>query len=333
MNFDSYTLQPTIEIRELTNELAVFKVSNVDTSIANAVRRVMIAEVPTLAIDIVEIENNTTVLHDEFIAHRLGLIPIQTPDYKDEQKSVRYMDDMNYTRDCSCDVGCEKCNVVFELDVTCRDHETLEVTSKDLRVSSKNHPQVRALYGSASGGDDYTAMMTDREEPGILIVKLRKNQQIKLKAIAKKGVGKEHAKWTPTATVTYSIMPEITLNEELIAALSRDQKSEFVESCPTRVYALTNVNNTDRVIVNDLEACTYCNECVLKAQEWGLDTLVQVREKGSRAGNLREFVFTVESTGALSARTIVEMSFESLMKKLTRLKDEIDNLSSSNMPE
>ena len=100
MNFDSDTLQPTIEIRETSHDLTVFKLSNVDTSIANALRRVMIAEVPTLAIDIVEIENNTTVLHDEFIAHRLGLIPIQTPDYKDEQKSIRYMDDMNYNRVC-----------------------------------------------------------------------------------------------------------------------------------------------------------------------------------------------------------------------------------------
>ena len=61
----SYARKPQIRIRKLTSSYCEFVLSNTDVSVANALRRVMIAEVPTIAIDLVEIENNTTVLNDE----------------------------------------------------------------------------------------------------------------------------------------------------------------------------------------------------------------------------------------------------------------------------
>lgn len=63
-------------IRHLEADNCEFVLSGTDASIANALRRVMLVDVPTIAIDLVEIEANSTVLNDEFIAHRLGLIPI-----------------------------------------------------------------------------------------------------------------------------------------------------------------------------------------------------------------------------------------------------------------
>ena len=67
---------PRVDVRRLDKNYCEFLLTNTDASAANALRRVMLADVPTIAIDLVEIEINTTVLNDEFIAHRLGLIPL-----------------------------------------------------------------------------------------------------------------------------------------------------------------------------------------------------------------------------------------------------------------
>ena len=52
-----------------------FDLSGVDVSFANALRRIMLAEVPTMAIETVYVEENDGVIQDEVLAHRLGLAP------------------------------------------------------------------------------------------------------------------------------------------------------------------------------------------------------------------------------------------------------------------
>lgn len=64
---------PKMSVRSLTDDRMEFVLSQTDTSVANALRRTMIAEVATIAVDLVEMETNSSALNDEFIAHRLGL--------------------------------------------------------------------------------------------------------------------------------------------------------------------------------------------------------------------------------------------------------------------
>ena len=65
-----------MEVTTLSNRSVEFDMVGVDASIANAFRRVMIAEVPSICIEHVYVWDNTSVMQDEVLAHRLGLIPL-----------------------------------------------------------------------------------------------------------------------------------------------------------------------------------------------------------------------------------------------------------------
>src|ERR1700753_1923044 len=116
MNLDGSENRPDINIQDYKNAPhADFILHNVDLAFANSLRRVMLSEIPTLAIDLVEVESNTSVLPDEFLAHRLGLVPL----------SARNIDDVRYSRDCDCDQYCEWCSVVLTLNARCTGDEIM----------------------------------------------------------------------------------------------------------------------------------------------------------------------------------------------------------------
>ncbi|KAI5197005.1 insert subdomain of RNA polymerase alpha subunit [Aureobasidium subglaciale] len=191
---------PRINISETTPISAKFVLSNTTLSLANSVRRVMHAEVPTLAIDLVEVESNTSVLADEFLAHRLGLIPL----------SANNIDDMLATRDCDCDGYCENCAVVLRLSAVNRNSdETVKVFAKDLYIDA-SFSQYRP-NADTDGPQRGAPVIMDPDGNGPLICKLRRNQELKLRCIAKKGIAKEHAKWMPTAAISFEYDPHNAL--------------------------------------------------------------------------------------------------------------------------
>lgn len=133
-----------MKIREMKDDFVKFELRDTDASMANALRRVMIAEVPTIAIDLVEIEVNSSVLNDEFIAHRLGLIPLTS----DRAMSMRFSRDCDA---CDGDGQCEFCSVEFHLRAKCMSDQTLDVTSKDLYTP--DHTVVPVDFSDPAGDE------------------------------------------------------------------------------------------------------------------------------------------------------------------------------------
>jgi len=286
---------PKIEILELTGDTIKFLLTDTDASVANSLRRVMMAEVPTMAIDMVEITTNSTVMHDQYLAHRLGLLPLDS----------RRANEFAYNRDCSCGDECSNCSVNFTLDVANVEgkENVLDVTTKHLRLQNVETAKDVKVYEPAGASRD-----------PILITKLAKNQAVKLRATAKKGIGKEHAKWIP-CMATFQYDPDVRLNEDDLRRLSEEQKELLVKSCPTQVYSY---DQQTGLIAIDARKCMYCEECVRKAEAFDVPDLVSITQKPDR------FIFTVEATGALPPHQIVLTAFETIKQKIAGLLPDVN---------
>jgi DNA-directed RNA polymerase subunit D len=146
-------------------ELFIVKFSNIHNSIVNGIRRTILDDVPTFAIEEVEFVKNDSPLYDETVAHRLGLIPLKT-----DLKSY------NFKNSCSCGgVGCALCEVKLSLSANSEGY----VKSSELR------------------SDDPQIVPVDTNIP---ITRLFKDQELEFTAKAILGTGREHAKWAPAHT-------------------------------------------------------------------------------------------------------------------------------------
>ena len=136
------------------------------------------------------------MLADEFICHRLGLVPLK----------ARAADEMLYARDCDCEQYCENCSVVLSLHARCTGDDVMKVFARDLVVVAGGLGSRMAL-GARQNEALGAPVIADPDGFGALICKLKKNQELRLRCIAKKGIAKEHAKWAPTAAVGFEYDP------------------------------------------------------------------------------------------------------------------------------
>jgi NAD-dependent dihydropyrimidine dehydrogenase PreA subunit len=96
---------------------------------------------------------------------------------------------------------------------------------------------------------------------------------------------------------------------------TEEQKAALVDCCPTEVFAME--EHSGAVVITDVSACIFCKECIYTLEDFRRspeDKLaVEVRHSPDR------FTFTVETTGALYAKEVVQDALVQLTEKLGRL--------------
>ncbi|KAM0687887.1 RNA polymerase II subunit 3 [Conglomerata obtusa] len=159
---------PHIKLHKKEKNYVSFTITDTSPAFANSLRRILLGEVPTVTLDIIQIISNSSVLPDDLLVHRLGLIPMYK--YKD----------LSYSKDCNCDSFCSNCAIECTLNVV-NEHASDVLVVKSSEIKCNN----QAVFGDA------------------VIAKLAPHQEINIIAHARKGVGMVNAKWCPVTAVEF----------------------------------------------------------------------------------------------------------------------------------
>lgn len=211
-----------IEVLEKDETNIRVAVRDADVPLMNALRRIGLAEVPAMAIDEVVMIENSSILQDEMIAHRLGLVPLKTD-----------LDNYTLPEDCECksEFGCGQCRVT-------------------LTLNAESNEGTRTVYSGELVSENPSIVPVTGKIP---VIKLAKGQKLKLEAYARLGKGKDHAKWQPVCVCAYKYYPKIDLPAGKCADCTK-----CVDICPKKVLAMKG----EKVAVRDILACNMCMDCV-----------------------------------------------------------------------
>lgn len=321
----------------------VFELIHVDVSFVNALRRILIAEVPSVALETIYLWNNSSILHDEVLAHRLGLIPLNI----DARKLDHVLEDGQAT---------DRNTVVFSLKVSCPKKEpssgeetqpklspsTSEPYPDDLVVPPSadqplpeptqkksiypsNRPYTMHVYSKSliwepQGEQSTTLPNTKVVYDDILLCKLRPGQTIQLEAHGRKSNGKDHAKYSPVCTASYRLMPCIELLHDIYDNLAE----ELAYKLEPGVFEVIPTDSSDppqhtkKVRVVNPYACTMSRNYM---RHETLKNLVKM----SRLPH--HFIFSIESVGAMKPSVLLAEALRILQEKCQRTMEYVDQVS------
>ncbi|MCJ1354678.1 MAG: DNA-directed RNA polymerases I and III subunit RPAC1 [Icmadophila ericetorum] len=305
-----------------------FSLIGIDASIANAFRRILIAEIPTIAIENVFVHNNTSIIQDEVLAHRLGLVPLTGN--PDGFKWINWIDKSD-----SSQGPADYNTIVMKLSVECTWKEGVN------KKTPGNDPE--KLYNNSSVYAkqivwDPVGRQVDRfpkpdgvvraANPDILLAKMRPGQAIELEMHCIKGIGADHAKFSPVATASYRLLPTIDIVKPIIGKEAR----KFARCFPLGVIRLEKITEEEaqkegsgyegnagewKPVVQNTLKDTVSRECLRHDEFKDKVKLGRVRD---------HFIFSVESTGQFNSDTLFLESVALLRLKCVNFKKDLQSI-------
>ncbi len=224
-----------------------YLIKGITTPLLNAIRRSVIQHVPCLAIDKITIYENDSVMFDEFLGHRLAMLPVKT-----DAKSYKKGDRVKMV------LQKEGPGMVYSKDIKCTD------------------PKIEIV---------------DKKIP---IVKLKKDQKLKIEMQAIMQSGKEHSKWQP-AIISYQELPNVYSEKNC------NQCRECIDACPKSVLEI----KAKKVVLKEPFECILCGACRDACER---DALAIDVEKGS-------FLLYIEPVAGMPVNEVINMAIAELQDK------------------
>lgn len=212
-------------------------------------------ETPILAIENIWIYENSSVMFDEMLSQRLGLLPIKT-DAKFYKKG-------------------DKVKLVLEKEGPCT------VYSKDIKCTD---PKIEVVHKN------------------IPLVKLKKDQKVKLEMEAVMGIGKDHVKWQP-AIVSYYEVPVLVQKKDVKNA------DEIVKAAPANWLE----SKAGKILIKDPYETQFSKELIEQISANNL----------SLEFDENNFVLNIESHGGLEPKEILESAIDVLEEKVKEFEKEL----------
>ncbi|KAK4687035.1 DNA-directed RNA polymerases I and III subunit RPAC1, partial [Tremellales sp. Uapishka_1] len=316
-NLQAFKKNLVTSVQRLTPSTIEFDLVGVDASIANALRRVMIAEVPTVAIEDVYVWNNTSIMQDEVLAHRIGLIPL-----KIDPRTVTF-------KRKTATAPSEADTHVFDIRIKCDKRADAAPGETDPRKKYHDanvYTGMMKWVAQGTQATQYKGKEPGPVNPDILLVKLRPGQILDLHCFARKGVGADHAKFSPVATASYRLLPHIILR----GPIPPEHQQKFKSCFPEGVVAI----EKGECVIKNPRKDTVSREVLRHPEFQDLVQLTRIRDHficvsapyPHPTTNTDVASVNVESAGQYKPEELVPEAIDILLAKIKAVEEGLDKI-------